>query len=75
MVQVKHTRRTGAKLTYDITANEYGQWEVRLGDKVMRRGNEPLVTLGFLKPGPEREREAVDAARGTIELLMGMSER
>lgn len=74
MATVQYTRKQGAKLTYDITANEFGQWEVRLDGKVMRRGHEPLVTLRILQPGPEREREAVEAARATIELLMGMSE-
>lgn len=75
MAKVQYTRKQGAGLTYDIEADQYGRYTISLGGKVLKRGSEPLVTLRMLRPSPEREAEALDAACGAIDLLMGMTEQ
>lgn len=73
MAKFQYTGKQGARLTYDIEVNEIGNFAISRNGQMLRRGHEPLVVLGFLRPGPEREREVLEAARATIELT-GMKE-
>jgi hypothetical protein len=75
MVTTRYTRSSGLRLTYDISANERGNYSVWLGDKELMRGHDSLTARGKrCVPNKRKAAGAIHEAQREIERLSAMSE-
>lgn len=75
MTTVQYTRTGGRQLTYDIFANDRGWYTIRLGEKELMRGHDPLSADGMhRKPNKRKVAGAIHEATIAIERLSGMDE-
>jgi hypothetical protein len=69
----QYTRTTGRQLTYDVTVDGFGNWWVRLGGKLLKRGDDLLVATqadpAWRRPLKRREDEAFSAACFAIDRM------
>jgi len=71
---VQHQRNAGKRLTYDIRADDHGNFEILLNGKVLKRGTDPLVLCGLRAPGPAVMASAIRYAKAGILYLHLMRE-
>lgn len=75
MTTVRHTRTSGRRLTYEISANDRGYFTVRLGAKEMMRGRDALAADGrHRSPNKRKAVGAIHQAKLAIERLTEMDE-
>ncbi len=75
MAITDYCRSTGLKLTYRITTDDWGRYSIRLSDKELLRGQDPLCAHGrHRSPNKRKARGALHHAKLAIETLRGMPE-
>lgn len=75
MVNTRYTRTSGLQLTYDISANERGNYSVWLGEKELMRGHDSLTARGKrCIPNKRKAAGAIHEAKIAIERLSDMAE-
>lgn len=70
MATIQYTRTTGQQLTYDITADKHGNYEIKLAGKVVKRLTVPSAYLDKPRWGSKKlEADALEDAKNAIEAM------